>query len=311
MAKEISASRKIAAKTMYAALSLLKENGGSMRSADLFEKLRHTLSFSDYENERFETTGYIRWESILHFYSVDATKAGFLQKSKGLWTITPEGEQALQLSPDELVDTAAKAYRTWKSQQPVEAATSDKINVANGEPAGGSEREISFEQQQVALLEQYSEKAYEGLRRYVLNKNPYEFQDMVAALLASMGYYISLVAPKGRDGGIDIIMYTDPLGTKPPRIIVQVKHRPDSSVPSDDIQRLIGTMKRDTDVGIFVTSGDFSNPAKLEARVSGKHIELIDFDRFINLWQEHYYKMDDKQKNMLPLQPIYFLGVNE
>jgi restriction system protein len=54
---------------------------------------------------------------------------------------------------------------------------------------------------------------------------------MVAVLLASMGYYISLIAKKGRDGGIDIIMYTNPLGTKSPRIIVQVKHRPDSSVP--------------------------------------------------------------------------------
>lgn len=312
MAKEISVSKKIASKTMYAALKILKENGGSMRSAEVFEKIRNTVAFNDFEKERFESTGYIRWESILHFYSVDATKAGFLQKNKGIWTITPEGEQALKLSPEELVDIATKAYRAWKSQQPVEAITpSTQTPIEASENMTAGEREITFEQQQVALLEQYSEKAYEGLRQYILNKNPYEFQDMVAALLASMGYYISLVATKGRDGGIDIIMYTDPLGTKPPRIIVQVKHRPDSSVPSDDIQRLVGTMKRDSDVGIFVTSGDFSNPAKQEARLSGKHIELIDFDRFINLWQEHYNKMDDKQKNMLPLQPIYFLGVNE
>jgi restriction system protein len=312
MAKEISASRKIAAKTVYAALSILKENGGSMRSAEVFDKIRATVSFSDYENERFDSTGYIRWESILHFYSVDCVKAGFLQKNKGIWTITAEGEEALKLSPDVLVITAAKAYRAWKSQQPVETINPTiGVQESPTEYLAINEKEITFEQQQVALLEQYSEKAYEGLRQYVLNKNPYEFQDMVAALLASMGYYISLISPKGRDGGIDIIMYTDPLGTKPPRIIVQVKHRPDSSVPSDDIQRLVGTMKRDSDVGIFVTSGDFSNPAKLEARLSGKHIELIDFDRFINLWQEHYNKMDDKQKNMLPLQPIYFLGANE
>lgn len=312
MAKEISASRKIAAKTVHAALTILKENGGSMRSAEVFDKIRATILFSDYEKERFDSTGYIRWESILHFYSVDCVKAGYLQKNKGIWTITAEGEEALKLSPDLLVVTAAKAYRAWKSQQPVEAInTAIDVQEPSTEFLALNEKEITFEQQQVALLEQYSEKAYEGLRQYVLNKNPYEFQDMVAALLASMGYYISLIAAKGRDGGIDIIMYTDPLGTKPPRIIVQVKHRPDSSVPSDDIQRLVGTMKRDSDVGIFVTSGDFSNPAKLEARLSGKHIELIDFDRFLNLWQEHYDKMDDKQKNMLPLQPIYFLGANE
>lgn len=310
MLKEVSPSRKLAAKTLTAAFKILKENGGSMRSAEVIDKIRNTLTFTDYETERFEATGYIRWESILHFYSVDATKAGFLQKSKGIWTLTPEGEEAMKLDPVEMIDVASKAYRAWKSQQPIEKEVVDIKPIFKDE-ASVIEREITFDQQQSALLEQYEEKAYEGLRQYVLNKNPYDFQNLVAALLEAMGYYISLIAPKGRDGGIDIIMYTDPLGTKPPRIIVQVKHRPDSTVPSDDIQRLIGTMKRDSDVGIFVTSGEFSNPAKQEARMSGKHIELIDFDRFINLWQEHYNKMDDKQKNMLPLQAIYFLGSNE
>ena len=310
MAKEISPSRRIAAKTMYTAFKILRDNGGSMRSTELFNKIRTTLTFDDFENERFDATGNIRWESILQFYSVDATKAGFLQKNKGTWTITQEGEQALKLSPDEMIDRAAKAYRAWKSQQPVETIITSTTKQ-DAESLLEGEKEITFEHQQAALLDQYAAKAYDGLRQYVLNKNPYEFQDMVAALLESMGYYISLVAPKGKDGGIDIIMYTDPLGTKPPRIIVQVKHRPDKSVPSDDIQRLVGTMKRDSDVGIFVTSGDFSNPAKQEARLSGKHIELIDFDRFISLWQEHYAKMHDKQKYMLPLQPIYFLGVSE
>ena len=110
---------------------------------------------------------------------------------------------------------------------------------------------------------------------------------------------------------IDIIAYTDPLGTKQPRIIVQVKHRPDYSVPSEDIQKLSGTLNRNSDVGIFVTSGQFSKPSIKEARNSRVHIELIDFNRLISLWIEYYEKMSDEQKNMLPLQPIYFLGSNE
>jgi hypothetical protein len=32
---------------------------------------------------------------------------------------------------------------------------------------------------------------------------------------------------------------------------------------------------------------------------------------FVELWQEHYEQLTDKEKNMLPLQPTYFLGVNE
>jgi len=38
-----------------------------------------------------------------------------------------------------------------------------------------------------------------------------------------MGYHTPFIAPKGRDGGIDVEAYSDPLGTVAPRIIVQVK----------------------------------------------------------------------------------------
>jgi restriction system protein len=304
MAKELSRSRKLASKVIYEAFKILQEAGGSMKGFEVTEKIRQRLNFDEWEKHRYEKTGYIRWESILHFFTIDCLKAGYMQKNKGTWILTPEGEEALKLGPDGLLQSASKSYREWKNRQKTDEETKEVIEI-------GGETEETFEQKQEALLEQYAEKAYAGLRNYVQGKNPYEFQDLVAALLASMGYFISLVAPKGRDGGIDIIAYNDPLGTKPPRIIVQVKHRPDSSIPSDDIQRLIGTMKRESDVGIFVTSGDFSQPAKLEARLSGKHVELIDFDRFIDLWTKYFDKMTDEQKYMLPLRPIYFLGSNE
>lgn len=173
------------------------------------------------------------------------------------------------------------------------------------------EVDIDIDQAQKALLNQYEEKANTGIRDFINNKNAYEFQDLVAALLNAMGYHISHTAERGPDGGIDIVAYTDPLGTKQPRIIVQVKHRPTSSVSSEDIQKLSGTLKRNSDVGIFVTSGLFSKPAKKEAINSREHIELIDFDRLIDLWEEYYPQMSDIEKNLLPLHPIYFLGSNE
>jgi restriction system protein len=305
MPREQSKSQKLATRVIFEALKVLKENGGSLKGFEVVNILRQRLIFNEWESERYEKTGYIRWESILHFFTIDLIKAGFLQKNKGTWLLTPEGEEALKLGPEKLFEASRKAYRDWTTKRkPEDEKTVEK-------PMDVPETEASFEQEQKALLDQYEEKAYEGLRNFVLTKNPYEFQDLVAGLLATMGYYISHNAPRGRDGGIDIIAYTDPLGTKPPRIIVQVKHRPDSKVPSDDIQRLIGTMKRESDVGIFVSSGEFSQPAILEARLSGKHVELIDFDRFIDLWTKYYDKMNDDQKNMLPLHPIYFLGSNE
>jgi hypothetical protein len=40
-----------------------------------------------------------------------------------------------------------------------------------------------------------------------------------------MGYHVSWIAPPGKDRGIDVLAWTDPVGTKPPRIKVQEKRR--------------------------------------------------------------------------------------
>lgn len=276
-----------------------------MRGKEVIDKIRETTEFDDYENHRYGNTGYIRWESILHFYTIDCVKAGFLRKQKGIWYLTDEGEKAMKLGPEKLLESATKKYREWDAKNKKQK---EKEELEEDIEAEGSEDKA---QTQEALLEQYEASALEGLRDFISEKNPYAFQDMVAVLLNAMGYHIAHISPKGRDGGIDIIAYTDPLGVKSPRIIIQVKHRPETNISSDDIQRLAGTMKRNTDVGLFVTSGGFSSQALIEARSADKHIELIDFERFISLWQEYYVKLSDEDKNMLPLHPIYFLGSNE
>jgi restriction system protein len=302
--KSPSRSRNLANKVIQAAFEILKANGGSLRITELIEKIKLTVKLEPWDTELYEKTNYTRWISILHFYSIDCVKAGFLYKKKGVWSLTAEGEVLIPEGGNVILEKAVHAYRAWKRQR----KTEDSEVEVETEVAVAEE---TFEHKQKALLEQVAEQASKGLEDFINAKTWIEFQDLIAALLGGMGYHISHVAPKGRDGGIDIIAYTDPLGTKPPRIIVQVKHRPESSISSDDIQRLIGTMKRESDVGIFVTSGDFSAPAKIEARNSGKHIELIDFDRLLNLWVEYYPKMNDEQKTLLPLQAIYFLGSNE
>ncbi|MBP0613922.1 restriction endonuclease [Chryseobacterium sp. cx-311] len=60
-----------------------------------------------------------------------------------------------------------------------------------------------------------------------------------------------------------------------------MKHRPNDAISSDEVQKLAGTLKRNTDVGVFVTSGTFYKPAIKEARDSREHIELIDFERLM------------------------------
>jgi restriction system protein len=156
-------------------------------------------------------------------------------------------------------------------------------------------------------LEQADEQAWSEIETYLGAMPPYEFQELVASLLEAMGYYRGWVAPAGKDGGVDIVAYTDPLGTRMPRIKVQVK-RQVGRVAVDGLRSFMAVLGSD-DVGIFVNTGGFTKDAEWEARgQQTRHVTLIDMERLVDLWVEHYGKLDDRAKRRLPLQPIYFLA---
>ena len=292
--KKLAPSRELASRVIFAALQILKEKGGEAPGRDVVAEVEKRVQLDDWAKATFEKSGYVRWQSILHFFSIDCIKAGFLIKKKGVWYITPEGESALSLGAVGLLDAATAAYRKWqKETQP---------------PAGHEEEGEAEESQQgqEATIHEMEQVAIEGLKKQIALKNPYEFQDLVAALLRGMGYYTPFVAPHGKDGGVDIIAYRDPLGTGSPRIKVQIKHRLNTPATVQEVRQLMGLLQKDGDVGIFVSSGGFTADAKATARSSHVHVELIDPDRLITLWQEFYAKLTDEDKSLLPMKPIFF-----
>lgn len=297
--KQKSKSYITSAKTMYAALSILSKNGGTMSVRALMTEVEKSIELTDWEKEILESTGNIRWQSCMHFSSVDYVKAGFLIKKKGSWTVTHEGEEALKLGMEKLRDKANELYAAWRDNK-----------EGKQETPKGTEDETDPVKESIIELENLEERAINGIREYLRSKTPYEFQELVAALLRAMGYYTPFIAPKGKDGGIDIIAYVDPLGAQTPRIKVQVKHRPDAVIGAPDIRALLGIL-RQGDIALFVTSGTFSPDAKSTATSSREFIRLIDGDEFIDMWQNYYDKMSDEDKNMLPLKRISFLGNNE
>lgn len=300
----LAKSKQTAAKTMYEALKILKSAGGNLPRKEIISKMRQNLKFTDWEQELYEKTGYVRWESIFSFYSVDMIKAGFLRKNKRIWYLTAEGEKALGLGQVELLDAVSNAYRQWQKDN--QSPKQEKTDAPEAE-----EELPNIIQMQRATIDQLETQAIEGLKEYIARKNAYEFQDMVAALLRAMGYYTPFISPKGRDGGLDVVAFRDPLGASEPRIKVQVKHKPDSSVPVNDIRSLVGLLNKSGDIGLFVTSGGFTNDSEKFARDSHIHVRLIDIDAFIGLWEQFYEKFTDEEKNWLPLHKIYFLGMNE
>lgn len=292
---DLAPTKALGAKLIYAALTILKNNDGEMPGREVVAQIEKTVPLDEWATARYEKTGNIRWKSILHFYSIDCVKAGFLVKKKGTWYITPEGEEALELGEVELINAAQKEYRKWKrstKMEPVPPEPEVEEETSNG----------------VVDLDEIEQLAQESLKSKISNTNPYEFQDLVASLLRAMGYYTPFVAPRGKDGGVDIVAYRDPLGIDSPRIKVQVKHRENNPASVHEIRQLMGLLQLSGEVGIFISTGGFTTDAKNTARNSHVHVELIDLSRFLSLWEEFYDKLPDEEKSQLPLYSINFLA---
>lgn len=300
LTKPFAKSKACAAKTLYALMQEMKKRGGSIPAKEINTFIEANVALTEWEKERAGKYQNYRWSSSTQFYSIDYKVAGFILKKNGSWYLTQEGEAVLSLGEIVVMEQANAAYHKWKNEQDV---------VLHSDPKEAEESEEAAKEI-IVNLEQLEVTAMEGITDYIKKKNPYEFQDMVAALLRAMGYHTPFVAPKGKDGGIDIVAYVDPLGAQTPRIKVQVKHKPDTAIPAADVRALLGVLKTG-DIALFVTSGTFSPDARNTAVNSKEYVRIIDGDEFIDMWQQYYDKMTDEDKNMLPLKRIAFLGSNE
>lgn len=279
-------------------LKAIDANGGQLPSRDVLKAIERREKFSDYEKQRFEKTGYIRWDSVVHFYSIALSKAGWIRKQNGVWYLTAEGKQALKSSPLQFVQDAKRLYRDWQIKNPrQESSVTD-----SDESEERIEREASYQQAVSA--------ARNEIREYMRALNPYEFQDLVAALLHGMGYYTPFVAPQGKDGGIDILAYRDPFGSTIPRLKIQVKHR-QQKVTVKEVRELSSLLIKDGDTGLIVSSEGFTSDAIEEIRRSSRHMEKMDIDDFITLWETYYDNMRQDDKLHLPLSTVHFLTPNE
>lgn len=298
----MSKSIELAKELEYQTLKALSENGGELTRTQLLDILRQNAKLDDWAKGTYEKTGYVRWESILQFYSIDLTKAGYIVKNtkNSTWAITEEGENILKQGKEKIFETAQKLYKEWKLK-------SSECEVV---PTTADEKQIEqYAQTPKSILEDAQSKSYEAFEHFITTKfDPYSFQELCAALCRGMGYYTPYVAPRGKDGGVDIIAYKDPIGASYPHIKIQVKYRQDTKATAQEIQQLKGTLVQGNDIGIFVSLAGFTPDARNVAKTSNIHIELIDLGRFIELWQEFYDKLPDEDKSRMQITPVYFVA---
>jgi restriction system protein len=221
-------------------------------------------------------------------------KANWLIKDNGRWFLSEDGWKAHKAHKDplELVKQAEALYRVWRKGTP----------LVDGPP------EVDEEEASAAItLESAEDSARAEIEAYLKAMDPYEFQKLVGSLLSAMGYHVDWISPPGKDDGIDIIAYSDPLGTRPPRIKVQVK-RHDKPVPVGEVSAFMGNLGSE-EVGIFVSTGNFTKDAEAKTRTDKQHrVTLVGMDSLIRLWVQHYGKLDQVAKRRLPMRPVWFLA---
>jgi len=169
--------------------------------------------------------------------------------------------------------------------------------------ATGMKPDVS-EEEEVAppFFEEVKAQADELLADLVSHLDPYEFQDLVAALLRAMGFRAVSTLP-GPDRGVDIIAHPDALGFERPRIKAQVKHRK-GSVGGPEMRAFIATL-RDGENGLYVSTGGFTRDAEVEARGAREPVTLLDRDAFIRLLLEHYEDLEPEYKAQVPLRKVW------
>ena len=276
---------------------LVKEPEG-MRAKDAIARLESDMALTEFERASFPNSpGTPRFPKIVRFATINSVKAGWLRKRGGTWTLTEDGEDALTAFPDpeKLFRESRRLYREWKASQP--------------EPAEGSDAEERTGDQGLlaaTTLEEAEESARKQIFDYLATVNPYDFQDLVARLLEGMGYHIVWIAPKGRDGGLDLLAQRDPLGVEGPQIKGQVKRRPDSKTTEEELRSFLSLVEP-SDVGMYISLGGFTADAAALARRTSRRVTLIDGEALLRLWVENFQKISEEGRQLLPIKAVHYL----
>ncbi len=237
-----------------------------------------------------------RYPKIVRFATLGPVKAGWMIKDRGQWSITEDGRKAYKqlTEPGAFVQEADRLYRQWRRAQP-------------DMPTSESEAELEDDNATVATaLEEAEEAAWTEIEERLSTMSPYDLQELVAGLLRGMGYHVFWVAPPGPDKGIDVVAFSDPLGVKGPRLKVQVKRQVEK-VAAPGLRSFLALLN-EGDAGLFVCTGGFTKDADNEARNQEKRrLMLVDAKKLFDLWVEHYPRIPEQQRSLLPIKPVYYL----
>jgi restriction system protein len=300
-------TRKRIGELQRGVFKILLDHPDGVPAKEVLQRLEQVVPPTEFEKGSLPKHPNIRrFGNAARFATIGPVRAGWLVKTKGRWYLTEDGKKAYRRihDPAEFAREAARLYHEWRRTRELPDA------LVELSPEAAAQILEEMPSKEADMLEEAEEAAWAQIEEFVQGMNPYDLQKLVAALLRAMGYHVSWSAPPGPDKGIDILAHNDPLGTSAPRIKVQVKRRADK-VNVDGLRAFMALLG-EQDVGIFVSTGGFTSDAESEARTKEtRKLTLVDLEKLVDLWVQHYDKVAESDKRLLPLKPVYHLAPSE
>ncbi|MBP5466058.1 MAG: restriction endonuclease [Clostridia bacterium] len=266
-------NEKIAQVPNYAVLieatfSALKALGGSGRNDEINKKVYDLLKVPNNILEILHTgrTSFSEIDYRLAWARTLLKNYGaIINSARSVWVISPEFANIGQVSGAE-IERCKNLSTNNSSDKSTNIDTEQNENI-----------EIPAE------AKSWRQKVYDIL----IKMDPYAFERLTQRLLRESGFTDVVVTKRSGDGGIDGYGKLKINGVISFNIAFQCK-RYQGAVGAPEIRDFRGSLTRNVEKGLFVTTGTYSNAAKDEAANIGKQqIDLIDGEGFIDMLAEY------------------------
>jgi restriction system protein len=243
-------------------IDVLRSLGGSGTIEEIFHKVVDHLKISDDQLSVLhdpEKGGMTEVEYRLAWTRTYLKKFGLIENStRGVWALTTAGKQVEKLDQRKIVKTVRDMDRQEKK-----AETEEEVDVP-----------ISEDSWRSSLIET------------LMKMEPSAFERLIQRMLRECGFTQVQVTGRSGDGGIDGKGIMRIGGLMSFHVIFQCK-RYKGTVSASQIRDFRGAMIGRADKGLFVTTGNFSKDAVLEATRDGATpLDMIDGDQLIEKLRE-------------------------
>src|SRR5690606_4995635 len=246
-------------------LEIIRKLGGSANATEVKDELIERFKISDEVLTEKYKSGVLKIDNQIAWAKVYLTESGFIDVSnENVWTLTEKGLNE-NPSDEELIKIFHHIHSEW-----------GKRGKGIASHNGDDEKEI---------IEQFEYK--EEFLNKLKSMSPESFERFCQRILRESGFKKVVVKGRSGDGGIDGegILEINPLISI--KVIFQSKRYKDSVSPSY-LRDFRGAMQGRAEKGLFITTGRFSQEAKLEATRDGvPPIELIDGYKLFELFEKH------------------------